>query len=131
MKHNRYLPKKVWTLSQEHAPTLCRCEYSYYLIKKWEGRWPEKKRGKIPVCFKEDQVRLFNYDTGKWEKVNELGNLYEKDGKYYRIRRGELVRIPDEWYGHVTHRQTIMKRKSKEKKGAGQYYKQKVQRKSK
>lgn len=33
---------------------------------------------------------------------------------YYRLRRGTLVRIPDEWVGEVAHPQTIRKRPSKE-----------------
>ena len=36
-----------------------------------------------------------------------------KDGKAYRIRRGELVQIPDEWVGQTVHPQTIRKRQSK------------------
>ena len=50
----------------------------------------------------------------------------EKDGKFYRKRRGKLVEIPDEWVGHVTDPQTIRKRKSK--KGQGRKFKKKVQR---
>ena len=30
----------------------------------------------------------------------------------HRVRRGQLVEIPEEWRGQVTHRQTIMKRPS-------------------
>ncbi len=37
----------------------------------------------------------------------------EIDGKYYRMRRGRLVRIPDEWLGKTLHHQTKRKRKSK------------------
>lgn len=33
---------------------------------------------------------------------------------YYRLRRGQLVRIPDKWVGVVAHPQTIRKRPSKE-----------------
>lgn len=32
----------------------------------------------------------------------------------FRMRRGKLVRIPDEWVGNVTHPQTIRKRASKQ-----------------
>lgn len=38
------------------------------------------------------------------------------DGKPHRLRRGKLVEIPAEWFGHVTHKQTIRKRPSKETK---------------
>lgn len=38
----------------------------------------------------------------------------EKDGKFYRMRRGELVEIPEEWVGKIVYKQTIRKRKSKE-----------------
>ncbi len=31
--------------------------------------------------------------------------------KFFRIRRGKLVKIPDEWVGNITTRQTIRKRK--------------------
>lgn len=34
------------------------------------------------------------------------------DGKHYRVRRGELVEIPEAWVGKVTHPQTINKRNS-------------------
>ncbi len=37
----------------------------------------------------------------------------EENGKFYRIRRGKQVEIPEEWVGKVTHSQTIHKRKSK------------------
>jgi hypothetical protein len=37
----------------------------------------------------------------------------EKDGKFYRMRRGVLVEIPEEWVGKTTHKQTIRKRPSK------------------
>lgn len=33
---------------------------------------------------------------------------------YFRVRRGKLIKIPDDWVGKVTHPQTIRKRKSKE-----------------
>jgi len=38
----------------------------------------------------------------------------EKDGKFYRMRRGVLVEIPEEWVGKTTHKQTINKRPSKQ-----------------
>ena len=49
--------------------------------------------------------------------------LIEKDGKYYRIRRGELVQIPDEWVGQTVHPQRIRKRPSKN--GNGRRFKRK------
>lgn len=33
------------------------------------------------------------------------------DGKFYRVRRGKLVQIPDEWVGVVNFTQNIRKRK--------------------
>ena len=50
----------------------------------------------------------------------------EIDGKFYRKRRGELVEIPEQWVGEVTHPQTIRKRKSKADQG--RKYKSKVMR---
>ena len=38
----------------------------------------------------------------------------EKDGKFYRLRRGKLVEIPAEWVGKVTTPQTIRSRASKQ-----------------
>lgn len=35
------------------------------------------------------------------------------DGSVYRTRRGQLVKIPDEWVGNFTTPQTIRKRDSK------------------
>jgi hypothetical protein len=49
--------------------------------------------------------------------------LLEKDGKYYRIRRGELVEIPEKWVGHTVHPQKIRKRPSK--KGNGRRFRRK------
>lgn len=37
----------------------------------------------------------------------------EIDGKFYRMRRGVLVQIPDEWVGKIPTDQTIRKRQSK------------------
>ena len=48
------------------------------------------------------------------------------DGKPHRERRGVLVEIPAEWFGVVTHKQTIRKRPSK--KGQGASYRAAVQR---
>lgn len=52
--------------------------------------------------------------------------LLEKDGKHYRMRRGELVEIPPEWVGQTVHPQSIRKRPSK--KGQGRRFKRKCQR---
>lgn len=38
----------------------------------------------------------------------------EKDGKYYRMRRGKLVEIPEEWVGKTVTEQSIRKRPSKQ-----------------
>ena len=38
----------------------------------------------------------------------------EKDGKFYRMRRGVLVEIPEEWVGKTVDRSTINKRPSKQ-----------------
>lgn len=42
-----------------------------------------------------------------------MAKLIEKDGKFYRMRRGKLVEIPQEWVGKTVYKQTIRKRKSK------------------
>ena len=42
-----------------------------------------------------------------------MSKRIEKDGKFYRMRRGKLVEIPEEWVGKVTTPQTIAKRPSK------------------
>lgn len=31
----------------------------------------------------------------------------------YRLRKGKLVKIPEEWLGLIPHRQTVRKRRSK------------------
>lgn len=36
----------------------------------------------------------------------------EKDGKFYRMRRGKLVEIPAEWVGEVVYGQTMRERSS-------------------
>ena len=38
----------------------------------------------------------------------------EKDGKFYRMRRGVLVEIPKEWVGKTVDKSTIKKRPSKQ-----------------
>lgn len=53
-----------------------------------------------------------------------MSKRIEIDGKFYRLRRGVLVQIPDEWVGKTTHPQTIRKRKSK--KGRGKSYRSKA-----
>lgn len=45
--------------------------------------------------------------------VRQHKRVWLIDG-YYRLRRGKLVRIPDEWVGEVAHPQTVRKRPSKE-----------------
>ena len=42
-----------------------------------------------------------------------MSKRIEIDGKFFRVRRGELVQIPDEWVGQVIHPQTMRKRSSK------------------
>ena len=37
----------------------------------------------------------------------------EKDGKFYRMRRGVLVEIPEDWVGKTVHPETVLKRPSK------------------
>lgn len=41
-----------------------------------------------------------------------MSKLIEKDGKFYRMRRGKLVEIPNEWVGKVPHGNTMRKRNS-------------------
>lgn len=43
-----------------------------------------------------------------------MSKRIEKDGKFYRKRRGELVEIPPEWVGKTLHPQTKRKRLSKQ-----------------
>lgn len=43
-----------------------------------------------------------------------MAKLIQKDGKQYRMRRGKLVEIPEEWVGKITHASTIRKRPSKQ-----------------
>lgn len=38
----------------------------------------------------------------------------EIDGKFYRVRRGELVQIPDQWVGKIVTEQTKRNRPSKQ-----------------
>ena len=42
-----------------------------------------------------------------------MGKRIEIKGHFYRMRRGELVLIPDEWVGETLHPQTKRKRRSK------------------
>lgn len=44
-----------------------------------------------------------------------MAKLIERDGKHYRVRRGVEVEIPPEWVGKTTDKQTIRKRKQKQK----------------
>jgi hypothetical protein len=37
----------------------------------------------------------------------------EKDGKFYRMRRGKLVEIPPKWVGKTVDKQTTRKRDSR------------------
>lgn len=45
-----------------------------------------------------------------------MAKKIEIDGKSYRMRRGRLVEIPEQWVGQVTHQQTIRKRQSKSRR---------------
>jgi len=42
-----------------------------------------------------------------------MGKRFEISGKYFRVRRGKLVEIPEKWEGIVARPQTIRKRQSK------------------
>lgn len=61
--------------------------------------------------------------TTEFIKVKK--GLWKKGNHFYRMRRGELVKIPDEWLGKVTHPQTQRKRNSRDnghnktRKGSG------------
>lgn len=48
-----------------------------------------------------------------WDK--EKGCFKQPVQITHRVRRGVLVEIPAEWRGHVPHKQTMRKRKSKRK----------------
>lgn len=41
-----------------------------------------------------------------------MAKAIEKDGKFYRMRRGKLVEIPPEWKGKVTGKKTKRDRKT-------------------
>lgn len=41
-----------------------------------------------------------------------MSKRIEKDGKFYRMRRGKLVEIPTEWVGKTVFEQTKRKRKA-------------------
>ena len=43
-----------------------------------------------------------------------MAKVIERDGKFYRIRRGKEVEIPTEWVGKTVSKQTINKRPSKQ-----------------
>ena len=38
--------------------------------------------------------------------VSGSGKRVELNGRFYRMRRGKMVRIPDEWVGETVHDQT-------------------------
>lgn len=40
-----------------------------------------------------------------------MAKRIEIDGTFYRVRRGKLVKIPDEWVGKITTKSTIRDRK--------------------
>jgi hypothetical protein len=42
-----------------------------------------------------------------------MSKRIEIAGKFYRLRGGKWVQIPDKWVGKTIHRQTINKRSSK------------------
>lgn len=46
-----------------------------------------------------------------------MAKRVEKDGKFYRLRRGRLVEIPPEWVGQTAHPQSVRKRRSKASHG--------------
>ena len=41
-----------------------------------------------------------------------MSKMIKLEDGFYRVRRGKLVRIPDEWVGSVLHKQTRRKRPS-------------------
>lgn len=41
-----------------------------------------------------------------------MSKRIEIEGKFYRMRRGELVEIPNKWLGKFPTKQTMRKRKS-------------------
>jgi hypothetical protein len=51
------------------------------------------------------------------EVMPKAGKRIEVDGKFYRMRRGVLVEIPEEWVGNVTHPQNLRKRDSRNPSG--------------
>lgn len=47
----------------------------------------------------------------------KTGKRIEQDDGYYRVRRGKLVRIPDEWVGRTLHPQHKRNRKEENIRG--------------
>jgi hypothetical protein len=42
-----------------------------------------------------------------------MAKRIERNGKFYRIRRGKEVEIPDQWVGKTVHPQELRSRKSR------------------
>lgn len=63
------------------------------------------------------------YPPAKCENVSSSGKRIERDGKFYRMRRGKLVEIPMEWVGKTVDSQTIRKRPSKKGRGKSFHHK--------
>ena len=42
-----------------------------------------------------------------------MAKRIERDGKFYRIRRGKEVEIPEQWVGKTVHPQELRSRNSK------------------
>lgn len=58
--------------------------------------------------------KLIEHEQQLIDTGNEKNNgRFLIDGKFYRIRRGKLVQIPDEWVSKVPNNNTMNKRKSR------------------
>ena len=51
-----------------------------------------------------------------WETERLMARRIKGEDGWYRERRGELVRIPDEWVGQTVHPQTKRKRDQQQAK---------------
>lgn len=58
-------------------------------------------------------------DGIEYERVKFRSRLFRQGNHFYRMRRGKMIQIPDEWLGQVAYKQTIRKRPSKKQFRSG------------
>lgn len=68
----------------------------------------------LPACRRKgNQAELKRVNCDPVNAVSgEAMRRIEKDGKFYRMRRGKLVEIPAEWVGQVVYPRTARERAS-------------------